>query len=81
MSVPAITPDIVGWRPRLCRTVCVAGHKARVPRSVEGGAVMSNVKQLRPPVDSKEALPFTIAMAEWANAKAALARKEGNSKR
>jgi hypothetical protein len=35
---------------------------------------MSNVKQLRPR-DSDEASPFTIAMAEWANAKAALASK------
>ena len=35
---------------------------------------MSNIKQLRSR-DSDEASPFTIAMAEWANAKAALARK------
>jgi hypothetical protein len=34
---------------------------------------MSNIKQLRSS-DSDEASPFAIAMAEWANAKAALAR-------
>jgi len=33
---------------------------------------MSNIKHLKP-VDSDEASPFAIAMAEWANAKAALA--------
>jgi len=35
---------------------------------------MSNIKQLRPPVDPEEASPFVIAMAEWETAKAALAR-------
>jgi hypothetical protein len=35
---------------------------------------MSNIKQLRSR-DSDEASPFAIAMAEWADAKAALARK------
>jgi hypothetical protein len=34
---------------------------------------MSNIKQLRS-CDSDEASPFVVAMAEWANAKAALAR-------